>query len=86
MRSYRPVDLFDDQPDASCPELAELAPRGRAPDGRQPACEWRHVAEGPAHARFPRRTLYDVSSPGAGEMLRIHPRCWAGFLRGGDFG
>ena len=53
LRSYRPEELFDEQGRLK-PELAELAPTGRTPHGRQSARQWRHVAARPAHAGFPR--------------------------------
>ena len=43
LRSYRPEELFDQQGRLK-PELAELAPEGRAAHGREPARQRRHPA------------------------------------------
>ena len=53
MKSYRPEELFDADGRLR-PELAELAPRGRAPHERQPARQRRPAAARPAAARLPR--------------------------------
>ena len=47
LKSYRPEELFDAR-GALRPELSELAPGGRAPNGRQPACQRRSAAARPA--------------------------------------
>ena len=53
MKSYRPEELFDES-GALVPELAELAPDGRAADECQPARQRWAAAEGPRHARLSR--------------------------------
>ena len=53
MRSYRPEELFDDGR-ALLPELAALAARRRAADGREPARQRGAAARGPRAARLPR--------------------------------
>ena len=53
LRSYRPEELFDEA-GRLLPELRELAPEGRAADGRQSAREWRAPAQGAEIAGLPR--------------------------------
>ena len=53
LRSYRPEELFDEQGRLK-PELAELAPTGRATHGRESPRQRRHAAPRPADAGFPR--------------------------------
>ena len=54
LRSYRPEELFDDDGPAAAGARARLRPRGRAPDGRQPARQRRAAAARPRAARLPR--------------------------------
>ena len=51
--SYRPEELFDEEGTA-LPELRELAPKGDAADGRQPARQRRPAPARPAAAGLPR--------------------------------
>ena len=53
MRSYRPEELFDET-GRLIPELAALAPEGRAADGRESACQRRAAARRLGDAGFPR--------------------------------
>ena len=47
MKSYKPEELFDEN-GRFTPELAEIAPRGRAPHERQSARQWRPAPARPA--------------------------------------
>ncbi len=77
LRGYRPEELFDEG-GALVPELAELAPDGRAPDGSQSARQRRASHPRPGPARLPRlrgRRAY----PGGGEQRGC--RCLGNLLR-----
>ena len=50
MRAQKPAELFDDK-GRLVPELKALAPKSRAPHGRQPSCQWRHWGELSRHPR-----------------------------------
>ena len=72
MRSYRPEELFDEA-GRLIPELQELAPEGRAPDGGQPARQRRHPAPRPAAARLPRLRHRRAPARRRHERGRPHP-------------
>ena len=78
MRSYRPEELFDET-GRLLPELAGAGPRGRAPDGGQPARQRRHPAARPAAARLPR--LRRRRARGPASVMAEDARTLGKFLR-----